>query len=71
MLSKEDLNSIEKAKILFQKEEYNKALKISTILVQNHSDNYFVHNMHGYILLSLNNYKTSKKFFMYSFFSKP
>ena len=64
MLSKEDLNSIEKAKILFQKEEYNKALKISTILVHKHNDNYFLQNMHGFILLSLNNYKISKKFFL-------
>ncbi len=64
MLNKELINSIEKAKTLFQKGEYKKALKISTILVQNHSDNYFVQNMHGYILLSLNNYKISKKFFL-------
>jgi len=64
MLNKELINSIEKAKILFQKGEYKKALKISTVLVQNHSDNYFLQNMHGYILLSLNNYKTSKNFFL-------
>ena len=64
MLNKELINSIEKAKILFQKGEYKKALKISTVLVQNHSDNYFLQNMHGYILLGLNNYKTSKKFFL-------
>ena len=64
MLSKEVINSIEKAKILFQKGEYKKALKISTILVQNHNDNYFLQNMHGYILLNLNNYKISKKFFL-------
>ena len=64
MLSKEDLNNIENAKILFQKEEYNKALKITNFLVQKHSDNYFLQNMHGFILLSLNNYKISKKFFL-------
>ena len=64
MLNKELINSIEKAKILFQKGEYKKALKISTVLVQNHSNDYFLQNMHGYILLSLNNYKTSKKFFL-------
>ena len=64
MFSKELINSIEKAKILFQKGEYKKALKISTVLLQNNSDNYFLQNMHGYILLSLNDYKASKKFFL-------
>ena len=64
MFSKELINSIEKAKILFQKGEYKKALKISTVLLQNNSDNYFLQNMHGYILLGLNDYKASKKFFL-------
>ena len=64
MFSKELINSIEKAKILFQKGEYKKALKISTDLLQNNSDNYFLQNMHGYILLGLNDYKASKKFFL-------
>ena len=64
MFSKELINSIEKAKILFQKGEYKKALKISTVLLKNNSDNYFLQNMHGYILLGLNDYKASKKFFL-------
>ena len=64
MFSKELINSIEKAKILFQKGEYKKALKISTVLLRNNSDNYFLQNMHGYILLGLNDYKASKKFFL-------
>ena len=53
MLNKEDLDSIEKAKIFFQKEQYNQALKISTLLVKKHKDDYFLQNMHGFILLSL------------------
>ena len=57
MLNKEDLDSIEKAKIFFQKEQYNQALKISTLLVKKHKDDYFLQNMHGFILLSLKNYK--------------
>ena len=64
MLNKEDLDNIEKAKTLFQKEEYNEALKISKFLVQKYNDDFFLQNMHGFILLSLKNYKISKKFFL-------
>ena len=62
MYTDEDKRKIQNVKNLEQKGELNEALKICESLTKENESNYFVLNLHGYILLKLNNFKISKKF---------
>ena len=53
-------------KNLYNNSDFNEALKLTSDLAKNYSDNSFVQNLHGVVLIALNNWKIAKDYFLKS-----
>ena len=53
-------------KNLYNNSDFNQALKLTSDLAKNYSDNSFVQNLHGVVLIALNNWKIAKDYFLKS-----
>ena len=51
-------------KNLYNNSDFNQALKLTSDLAKNYSDNSFVQNLHGVVLIALNNWKIAKDYFL-------
>ena len=51
-------------KNLYNNSDFNEALKLTSDLAKNYSDNSFVQNLHGVVLIALNNWKIAKDYFL-------
>ena len=56
MSNKEDLkDKVFLVKSLYSNSDFNEALKLTSILTKNYSNNSFILNLHGVVLIALNN----------------
>jgi tetratricopeptide (TPR) repeat protein len=49
---------------LYNKQEFNEALKLSLDLSENYPNNSYAQNLHGIVLIALNNWKNGKNYFL-------
>ena len=49
---------------LYNKKEFNEALKLSLDLSENYPNNSYAQNLHGIVLIALNNWKNGKNYFL-------
>ena len=67
MLNKDTLeDEIFLVQTVYSKGYFNKALELTSNLIKKYPKNYFIQNLHGVVLIALNNWKISKKYFLNS-----
>ena len=65
MSNKEDLrDKVFIVRNLYNNSNFNEALKISSNLANDYSNNSFVQNLNGVVLIALNNWKFAKNYFL-------
>ncbi len=65
MSNEEDLkNKVFHIRNLYENNDFNEALKLTSDLTENYSNNSFVQNFHGVILIALNNWKIARNYFL-------
>ena len=65
MSNKEDLkDKVFLVKSLYSNSDFNEALKLTSILTKNYSNNSFILNLHGVVLIALNNWEIAKNYFL-------